>query len=101
MHAHHVFRTLGKGCNFVHIECGCVGSQNSTRLHDFIKLLKDSFFHAHLFKHRFNDQVGAANVVIAQGGAEQSHALLILVLLELAFFNLRFVIFANGGNTAV
>ena len=101
MHAHHVFRTLGKGCNFVHIECGCVGSQNGTWLHDFIKLLKDSFFDAHLFKHRFNDQVGAANVVIAQGGAEQSHALLILVLLELAFFNLRFVIFANGGNTAV
>ena len=65
VHAHHIFRTLGEGCNFVHIECGCVGSQNSTWLHDFVEFLEDGFLDAHLFEHSLNDQVCAANVVIA------------------------------------
>ena len=101
MHAHHVFRTLGEGCNFINVQSGCVGGQDGTRFHHFVKFLEYGFFHAHLFKHSFNDQVGAADVVIAQGGGEQSHALVVFVLLQLAFFDLRFVILANGGHAAV
>ena len=42
-----------------------------------------------------------ADVVVAQGGAQQSHALLVLVLLELAFFDLGFVVLADGGHATV
>ena len=94
-------RALGECCNFVHIQGRGVGGQDGAGLHDFVQFFEHSFFHAHFFKHGFNDHVCAADVVVAQGGAEQGHALIVFVLFQLALFDLRLVIFANRGHAAV
>ena len=101
VHADHILRTLRKGGNLVHIERGSVGRQNGARLHDFIEFLEDGFFDPHLFKDRFNHQVGLTNVVVAQRGRQECHALIVLSLLEFAFFDLRFVVLADGRKAAV
>ena len=99
--ANHVLRALGKGCNLVHVERRGVGRQNRARLHHTVQLFENLLFHAHFFEHGFNHHVRVFQVVITECGAEQAHALFVFVLFELAFFNLRFVVFANGGDTTV
>ena len=101
VHADHVLRALGERSNFVDIQGGGVGRQDRTRLHHPIKLLEHGLFHANFFKHGFNDHVRVFEVVVAQRGTQQAHALLVFVLFEFAFFDLGFVILANGGNAAV
>ena len=101
VHAHHVLWPLGEVGDLVHIQGGGVGGQNRAGLHHFIELLEDGFFDAHFFEHRFDHQVGLTDLVVAQCGAQQSHALVVFLLFELAFFDLRFVVLADGGHTAV
>ena len=99
--ADHVLRALGESSDLVDVQRGSVRGQDGARLHDAVEFFEDFFLDAHLFKHGFNHHVGGFQLVIAQRGAQQAHALLVLVLLELAFFDLRFVVFADGGDAAV
>ena len=101
MQTHHVLRPLGESGNLIDVQGGSVGGQDGARLHDAVEFFEDFFLDAHLFKHRFNHHVCSFQVVVAQRGAQQAHALLVLVLLELAFFDLRFVVLADGGDAAV
>ncbi len=101
MHAHHILRTAGEGGDFVHVQRGGVGSQNRAGLHHLVQLFKDSLFHAQVFKHGFDDQIRILQVCILQRRAQQGHALLVLVLLELAFFDLCFVVLANHAHATV
>ena len=64
-------------------------------------MLEHRLFDAYLLKHGFDHQVGAAKRLVAQGGLEQGHALLVLIGLELAFLDLRLVVLADRGNTPV
>jgi len=101
VHAHHVLRALGEGCNLVHVERGSVGCQDGARLGHSVELLEHSFLHAHLFEHGFDDEVAVLEVVVAQRGAQQGHALLVLVLLELALLHLGFVVLLDRGHATV
>ena len=101
MHADHVLRALGEGRDLVHVQCGGVGSQNGARLHHTVKFLEDFFLDTHFLKHGFNHHVGIGQVVVAQRGAQQAHALFVFVLLELALFDLGLVVLANDGNPFV
>ena len=101
MQAHHVLRALGKGGDLVHVQGRGVGGQNGAGLHDAVQLFKHLFFDADFFEHGFNRHIGAAELVITQGRRQKRHALLIFVLLELAFFYLGFVIAADRSNAFV
>ena len=99
--AHHVFGALREGCNFVNVQGRGVGSQDGAGLHHTVQLLEYGFFDADFFKHSFDHQIGTSQVVVAQGGRQQRHALVVLVLLELAFLDLRFVVLADDGDATV
>src|SRR5450830_279739 len=101
VHADHVLRALGERSNFVDIQGGGVGRQDRARLHHPIKFLEHGLFHANFFEHGFNDHVRVFEIVVAQRGTQQAHALLVFVLFEFAFFDLGFVILANSSNTTV
>ena len=101
MQAHHVFRALGECGNRVHVQRGGVGGQDGTGLHHAVQLLEHGFFHADFFKHGFDHHVGAAEVVVAECGAQQGHTLLVFVLFEFAFLDLGFVVLADGGQATV
>jgi hypothetical protein len=63
--------------------------------------LEHRFLDADFFEHGFDHQVGGLQVVVAQRGGQQGHALLVLVLLELALLDLGFVVLADGGDAPV
>ena len=99
--ANHVLRAFGKRSNLVHVQRRGVGRQNCAWLHHAVQLGKNFFFHAHLFKHGFDHHVSVFQVVVTQGSGQHGHTGFVFILLELAFFNLRFVVFTNGGDAAV
>ena len=88
MQTDHVLRSLGKCGNLVHVQCRGVGRQNRAGLHHTVEFLEDFFLDAHFLKHGLNHHVSVFQIVVAQRGAEQAHALLVFVLLEFAFFDL-------------
>ena len=101
MQAHHVLRALRARGNLVQIQRGGVGRQDGAGLHHPVQLLEHSRLHAHVFKHRLNHQIGLRQIVVAQRGAQQSHALLQRLGLELALADLRLVIAAHGGHATL
>ena len=101
MQAHHVLRALRASGNLVQIQRGGVGRQDGAGLHHTVQLLEHGRLHAHVFKHRLNHQIGLRQIVVAQRGAQQSHALLQRLGLELALADLRLVIAAHGGHATL
>ena len=101
MQAHHVLRALGEGGNFVNVQRGSVRCQDGTGLHYAVEFFEHFFLDANVLKHGLNHHVGAAQVVVAQGGGQKRHALLVFVLLELAFFDLRLVVAAHDAHAFV
>ena len=101
MHAHDVLRTLGEGGDLVHIERGGVGCQNRAGLGHFIELLEDLLLHAQLLEHGLDDEVGILQIAIVERGGQQAHALLVLLLGELALLDLGLVVLANGRHAAI
>ncbi|MCY1231944.1 hypothetical protein D9M72_444110 [compost metagenome] len=101
MHADHVLRTVGERGDLVDVERRGVRGQDGALLGDAVEFLEDLFLDADFFEHRFDDEVGVLQVVVAQRGAQKRHALLVLVLLELALLDLGFVVLLDGGNAAV
>ena len=81
MQAHHVLRTLRKAGDLVDVQRRGVGRQDGTRLHHAVELFENGFFDADFFKYGFDHQVGIAQIVVAQRGAQQRHALVVFVLL--------------------
>ena len=101
MHAHHVLRPFGETGDLIDVQRRGVAGQNGAGFHDCIEFLEDRFLHPYLFKHRLNHQIRLGYVVIAQGGGEQSHALVINVRFEFALGHLGFVIFTDGGDAPI
>ncbi|MCY1216180.1 hypothetical protein D9M72_280490 [compost metagenome] len=101
MHADHVLRTLGERGNLVDVQRGGVRSQDRALLHHLIQLLEDDFLDAHFLEHGLDDHVGVLDVVIGQRGAQQAHALLDLLLRELALLGAVLVVLADRGHATV
>ena len=70
-------------------------------LADRVELLEHGFLDADFLEHGLDDEVHLLQIGVVQRGAEQRHALLVLVLLELALLDLRFVVLADGGQAPV
>ncbi len=101
MHAHNVFGAFGSRGNFVNVEGGGVRRENGARLAHFIQLGEDLFLDGHVLKDGFNHQVDVAEVIVAQAGFDQPHALFHLLGGELAFSGRVLVIAANDCHSAI
>ena len=101
MQAHHVLRALRAGRNLVQIQRRGIGRQDGAGLHHPVQLFEYCGLDAHVFKHRLNHQIGLRQVLVLQRGAQQSHALLQRLGLELALADLRLVVAAHGGHAAL
>ena len=101
MQSHHVLRTLRKAGDLVEVQRRGVAGQDGARLHHGVKLLEYSFLDAHFLEHGLDHQIGIFEVGIVEGGGQQGHALVVFVLLELAALDLRLVVLADGGKSAV
>ena len=101
MQTDHVLRAFGKGRDLVHVQRGRVGRKDGTGLHHSVERLEHLLLDTHFLEHRFNHQIGVAKGLVVQGGRQQCHALLVLVLLELALLDLGLVVFADRGHAAV
>ena len=66
--AHHVLGALGEAGDLIEVQCGRVGRQNGARFADAVELLEHGLLDIHVLKHRFNDQVNACQIAIAQRG---------------------------------
>ena len=87
--------------NGVHIQCRRVGGQDGPGFHHFIEFFEHLFFDTDFFENRFDHQVCVFQILIVQGGAQQVHALLEFVFLQLAFFDLRFIVAAKNAYALV
>ena len=99
--ADHVLRPFREAGNFVHVERRGIRREDGTGLHHAVQLVEDFLLDAQLLEHCLDHHVGVFQIVVAQRGAEQGHAFVVFALLELAFFDLRLVVFANRGDAAV
>ena len=98
VHAHHVFGTAGEAGNAIHVQGGGVGGENGAGFADPIQLTEHGLFYVHVLEHRFDHQVHIAQVVVAEGGLNQRHALLHLLLGNAPFLRGVFVVLADDGD---
>ena len=102
VHADHVLRALGERGDLVDVERGGVGGEDRARLHHLVERLEHLLLDAHLLEHRLDHQVGVLQVVVARAWCVSSAMrCVVLVLLELALLDLRFVVLADGADAAV
>ena len=101
MHAHDIFRTLREAGDTIHVQRGCIGGENGTGLAHPIQFAEHGFFHIHVLEHGFNHQVHITQIIVAQGGLNQRHALFHLLIGDTAFFGGVFVVLANHRHTAL
>ena len=94
MRTDHILWTLGKCCNLVHIKRRSVRSQNGAGFHDRIELREYLFLDRHVFEYRLNHDISWREIRVRQSAADQSHALVELLLCELALFHGVFVVLA-------
>ena len=77
-------RARGHRSNFIHVERGRIGRQDTLGLGDRIQLSEDLLFDLHVLEHGFHNHVHLAERRVVQGRRDQSHALFNLFRREAA-----------------
>ena len=99
MHAHDVCGTVGEAGNAVHVQGGGVGGENGAGFADPVQLTEHGFLHVHVLEHRFDHQIHITQVIVAESGLDQRHALLYLLLSNTTLLGSVFVVLADQGDT--
>ena len=93
--------SLGYCGDFVDIERGRVGGQDTVRLGSRIQTGKHLFFHVHVFKHGLDDKIDLGDIGVVQTGRDQTHPLFDLCGGEAAALGAAVVVGAHNGQPLV
>ncbi|MBC8070395.1 MAG: DUF3488 domain-containing protein, partial [Deltaproteobacteria bacterium] len=96
VHADHVLRALGERRDLVHVEGRGVGGEDRARLHHLVERLEHLLLDTQVLEHRLDHQVGVRDLLVVERALDEPHALVELLLRELALLERVLVVLADG-----
>ena len=101
MGADNLVRARSHRRNFIHVERGRIGRQDTLGPGDRIQLREDLLFDLHVLEHGFHHQVNLAEGRVVQSRRDEIHALFHLCRREAASLGAAFVVAADHCQTLV
>ncbi|MNZ66335.1 hypothetical protein D3C78_845560 [compost metagenome] len=101
MQADHVLRAAGEGGDLVDVEGRGVGSEDGAGLAYLVEGGEHLALDLHALEHRLDHQVGVGQVGVVEGAGQQGHALLDLLLGQLAALGADLVVLADLRQAAI